>query len=58
MMLDLIRFCLREKVPFTEFEDWTTILSTVQDIVAGKTNVKEVAAKGEHDTKVEQVTVK
>lgn len=43
---DLITYCEREKVPFTVFEDWSTILSTVKDIVAGKTTVEKVAAEG------------
>jgi hypothetical protein len=40
---------VRENVPFTVFEDWSSILSTVQDIVAGKTSVKEVSAAGVAD---------
>ncbi|KAH8808885.1 HAD-like domain-containing protein [Xylogone sp. PMI_703] len=43
---DLIQYCLRENVPFTEFEDWSTILSTTKDIAAGKTTVQEVSAAG------------
>lgn len=43
---DLIQYCLRENVPFTEFEDWTSISATVKDIVAGKTTVEKVAAAG------------
>jgi hypothetical protein len=38
-------------VPFTEFEDWSSILATVKDIVAGKTSVAEVSAKGVQDFK-------
>ncbi|KAI9741444.1 MAG: hypothetical protein M1818_004250 [Claussenomyces sp. TS43310] len=57
-LADLTLYCIREKVPFTEFEDWSTILSTVQDIVAGKTTVKEVAEQGIHDTEVNQTTTK
>ncbi|ESZ92731.1 hypothetical protein SBOR_6896 [Sclerotinia borealis F-4128] len=45
----LITYCVREKVPFTIFEDWTYILSTVKDVVAGKTTVKEVYAAGIKD---------
>lgn len=45
-VIDLIKWCVREKVPFTQFEDWSTILSTVKDIVEGKTTVKEVSAAG------------
>lgn len=43
---DLVQYCITEKVPFTEFEDWTTITSTVKDIVDGKTDVKSVAKLG------------
>lgn len=46
---DLITYCVRESVPFTIFEDWTQILSTVKDVVAGKTTVKEVYAAGIKD---------
>lgn len=46
IILDLIQYCIREKVPFTEFEDWNIILSTVKDIVEGKTDVKAVAKQG------------
>jgi 2-hydroxy-3-keto-5-methylthiopentenyl-1-phosphate phosphatase len=44
--MDLVSYCVREKVPFTIFEDWSSILSTVKDIVSGKTSVKEVSAAG------------
>lgn len=37
---------MRENVPFTVFEDWTTITSTVKDIVSGKTTVKKVSITG------------
>jgi hypothetical protein len=47
--LDLVQFCIRENVPFTEFEDWTSIFATVKDIVAGKTTVEKVAAAGAHE---------
>jgi hypothetical protein len=42
---------VREKVPFTVFEDWSSILATVKDIVAGKTSVKKVSAEGAEDFK-------
>jgi hypothetical protein len=38
-------------VPFTIFEDWSSILATVKDIVAGKTTVKQVSAAGVEDFK-------
>lgn len=47
---DLITYCMKENVPFTVFEDWSTILSTVQDVVAGKATVEEIATKGHADT--------
>jgi hypothetical protein len=37
---------VREKVPFTVFEDWSSILATVKDIVSGKTTVDKVSAEG------------
>jgi hypothetical protein len=42
---------VRENVPFNIFEDWSSILATVKEIVAGKTNVKDVAAAGFEDYK-------
>lgn len=33
-------------MPFTVFEDWSTILDQVKDIVAGKTTVQEAANEG------------
>lgn len=43
---DLIRYCVKENVPFTVFEDWSTILEKVKDIVEGKTTVHEAAQQG------------
>jgi len=43
---DLVTYCVREDVPFTEFEDWSTILTTVQNIAHGETTVRKVAAEG------------
>jgi len=48
---DLVTYCVREKVPFTIFEDWSSVLSTVKDIVSGKTTVKEVSVEGIEDFK-------
>ncbi len=45
-MIDLVIFCAKEGVPFTEFEDWTHILAVVKDVVSGKTSVTKVAAGG------------
>jgi 2,3-diketo-5-methylthio-1-phosphopentane phosphatase len=43
---DLVTYCEKEKVPFTVFEDWSTILEITKDIYEGKTDVKTVAAAG------------
>ncbi|KAN0096489.1 HAD-like domain containing protein [Hyaloscypha variabilis] len=48
---DLVTYCVRENVPFTEFESWSSILATVKEIVAGKTTVKQVSAQGAEDFK-------
>ena len=44
--LDLIRYCVREDVPFTTFEDWSTILEKVKEITSGKVSVHEAAKEG------------
>ena len=44
--IDLIRYCVKEDVPFTTFEDWSTILDKVKEIVDGKTTVHEAAKEG------------
>lgn len=41
---DLVTYCEREKIPYTIFEDWSSILSTTMDIYKGRTTVQEVAA--------------
>jgi len=43
---DLITYCVKQKVPFTVFEDWSSILDTVKEIVAGQTTVQEAAQRG------------
>lgn len=48
---DLVNYCVRENVPFEVFEDWSSILSTVQSIVTGKTTVQEVVARGLEEVK-------
>ncbi|EAS35994.3 2,3-diketo-5-methylthio-1-phosphopentane phosphatase [Coccidioides immitis RS] len=40
---DLITYCEREKIPFTVFEDWSTILEKTKEIYEGKTNPKVIA---------------
>lgn len=43
---DLVTWCVRENVPFTEFADWKSIMADVQDIVAGKKTVQDAAREG------------
>lgn len=40
---DLVTYCQREGVPYTEFENWSSILATRKAIFEGKTTVKAVA---------------
>ena len=48
---DLVVYCEREGVPFTVFEDWSSILDTTKAIFEGKTTVKEVATASEQAAK-------
>ena len=48
---DLVSYCVRENVPFTIFEDWSSILAIVKEIVSGKKSVKQVSAEGVKDFK-------
>jgi hypothetical protein len=50
-LIDLVSYCERENVPFTVFEDWSSILATVKGIVSGKKSVKQVSAEGVEDFK-------
>lgn len=50
---DLVNYCVRKDMPFTLFEDWTTIHDKVKEIVAGKVTVKEAAEKGVEEYKRE-----
>lgn len=43
---DLVLWCVKEKVPFTLFRDWSSILSTCKTIVNNEVSVKDVAAAG------------
>lgn len=52
-MIDLITYCLRDGTPFTVFEDWSSILATLKDIVAGKITVQEVSAAGAKEAKAD-----
>jgi 2,3-diketo-5-methylthio-1-phosphopentane phosphatase len=40
---DLITYCEREGIPFTVFEDWSSILQITKDIFEGKTDIKAIA---------------
>ena len=42
---DLVTFCERRGMPYTTFQNWSTILSTTKDILAGKVTPSEVAAQ-------------
>ena len=48
---DLVVYCEREGVPFTVFEDWSSILDTTKAIFEGRTTVKEVATASEQAAK-------
>lgn len=48
---DLVSYCVRENVPFTVFEDWSSILAIVKEIVSGKKSVQQVSAEGVEDFK-------
>ena len=43
---DLVTFCVREDIPFTQFNDWESITSVVRDIVAGNKTVEDAAHDG------------
>lgn len=40
---DLVSYCEREMVPFRTFENFSDILATVKNIVAGKLSVSAAA---------------
>ncbi|KAF2083514.1 2-hydroxy-3-keto-5-methylthiopentenyl-1-phosphate phosphatase-like protein [Saccharata proteae CBS 121410] len=43
---DLISYCVKEDIPFNVFEDWSSILAKVKQIVAGEKSVHEMAKEG------------
>lgn len=43
---DLVNYCEREGIPFTEFDDWDTILQETKDIYEGRKTVKNIAEEG------------
>ncbi|KAK2873445.1 hypothetical protein FQN49_002368 [Arthroderma sp. PD_2] len=46
---DLTIICKRDDVPYTTFEDWSTILSTTKELLEGKTTVENVIEAQKHD---------
>ncbi|KAG9234624.1 HAD-like domain-containing protein [Amylocarpus encephaloides] len=49
--MDLVTYCVKQNVPFTEFSDFKSILETVSEIAKGKTDVRKVAVEGYEDYK-------
>lgn len=43
---DLTTYCVREKVSFEIFDDWTSIHATVKKLVDGEMTVEQAAAEG------------
>lgn len=43
---DLITYCEREGIPFTTFEDWSSILAETKEIFQGRKSVRNVAEEG------------
>lgn len=43
---DLITYCEREGIPFTTFEDWSSILQETKDIYEGRRSLQNVAKEG------------
>ena len=43
---DLVTWCEREKISFTTFQDWRTILAETKEIYEGKKSVRKVAEEG------------
>ena len=43
---DLINYCVREDVPFTVFEDWSSILAKVKELASGQLSVQDAAREG------------
>jgi 2-hydroxy-3-keto-5-methylthiopentenyl-1-phosphate phosphatase len=44
---DLVNYCERQGMPFTVFEDWSSILDVTKDILSGNVSVKNVAQEQE-----------
>jgi len=43
---DLVTYCARENVPFTVFDDWSSILAKCKEIVGGKSTAQDAAKEG------------
>jgi hypothetical protein len=43
----LVNYCERQGMPFTVFEDWSSILDVTKDILSGDVSVKNVAQEQE-----------
>jgi len=41
-----VTYCEREGMPFTIYEDWSSILTTTKAIYEGKVSLKKVAEEG------------
>ncbi|EFR04840.1 hypothetical protein MGYG_07843 [Nannizzia gypsea CBS 118893] len=46
---DLTIICKRDDIPYTTFEDWSTILSTTKELLEGKTTLDGVIAAQKRD---------
>ncbi|KAM5462539.1 hypothetical protein MferCBS49748_006446 [Microsporum ferrugineum] len=47
---DLTIICKRDNIPYTTFEDWSTILSTTRDLLEGKTTLDDVISAQKRDS--------
>ncbi|KAK2736673.1 hypothetical protein FQN57_000610 [Myotisia sp. PD_48] len=46
---DLITYCKRENLPYTEFEDWSTILDITKDLYNKKQSIEDVVKAGKQE---------
>jgi 2-hydroxy-3-keto-5-methylthiopentenyl-1-phosphate phosphatase len=42
---DLVTYCIREKMPYTEFDSFADIHAVVKQLHAGETTLEEIARK-------------
>ncbi|KAL1973239.1 hypothetical protein VTN31DRAFT_5874 [Thermomyces dupontii] len=47
---DLVTYCEREGVPFTVFDDWSSILEITKEIHSGKVTPKDIAERSRQQT--------